>query len=127
MRIPRTIALTLVVGVIAAATLMAACSNNDNNGGVLTPPAKELDSGNINANGGIYAHAFHTIGTYNYKCTIHPSMTGQVICVVGAPATVAVTIGPNLSFNPSTVSVDTGGTVTWTNTSSTTPHTVTSP
>lgn len=127
MRIPRTIALTLVLGVIAAATLIAACSNNNNSGGILNPPAKELDSGNIGTNGGTYAHTFHTIGTYNYKCTIHPSMTGQVICVVGAQTTVGVQIGPNLSFSPSTVSVDTGGTVTWTNVSPTTPHTVTTP
>jgi plastocyanin len=115
MRIPRTIALTLVVGVIAAATLIAACSNNDNNGGVLTPPAKELDSADLAGLGaGTYSHTFKTIGTYNYHCKHHSGMHGQVIVLVGAPATASVTISDD-KFDASPVTVDTSGTVTWTN------------
>ena len=29
--------------------------------------------------GATYTYTFATAGTYNYKCTIHPSMTGTVI------------------------------------------------
>lgn len=36
------------------------------------------DSGNI-ASGQEYRHTFDTPGTYDYSCTIHPSMMGQII------------------------------------------------
>ncbi len=35
-------------------------------------------SGNINP-GGSYTHQFTTAGTYNYRCTIHPGMSGTVV------------------------------------------------
>ena len=31
------------------------------------------------AQGATFSHTFDAAGTYSYKCTIHPSMTGQVI------------------------------------------------
>lgn len=37
-----------------------------------------FDSGNIN-DGEVYKHQFTAIGTYTYKCTIHPSMTAKII------------------------------------------------
>lgn len=37
-----------------------------------------FDSGNI-GNGGVYKHQFTVSGTYSYRCTIHPSMTGTII------------------------------------------------
>jgi len=124
MKIPRTIALTLVLGVIATAALIAACNNsNNNNGGVLNPPAKELDSGNI-LNGGNYVHTFNTVGTFNYHCTIHGlGMAGSVIVVAGSNASANVEISNN-KYTPPSVSVMPGGTVTWTNIGVT--HTVTS-
>ena len=36
-----------------------------------------IDSGNL-AQGKSYSHAFKTAGTYAYRCSIHPSMTGTV-------------------------------------------------
>ena len=36
------------------------------------------DSGNI-PDGGRYSVTFDQPGTYNYHCTIHPGMTGQII------------------------------------------------
>jgi plastocyanin len=124
MKFPRPIAAVVALGLIAALAIVASCNNSNNNGGILTPPARELDSGNI-ANGGVFPHTFHATGTFNYHCTIHGTgMAGQVIVVPGASASQAVTIGPGNFYNPNSVSVDTGGTVTWTNTGVT--HTVTS-
>jgi plastocyanin len=37
-----------------------------------------FSSGPISTNG-TYPHLFNTAGTFQYKCTIHPSMTGTVI------------------------------------------------
>jgi plastocyanin len=37
-----------------------------------------FDSGSI-SNNEIFRHTFSTAGTFSYKCTIHPSMTGSVI------------------------------------------------
>lgn len=37
-----------------------------------------LNSGNIAANG-TFSYMFMTAGTYNYHCTIHPSMIAKVI------------------------------------------------
>lgn len=125
MKFPRPIALVVAVALIAAVAIVASCSNNNNNGGILTPPAKELDSGNI-PGGTNYVHKFsNTPGTRNYHCTIHGTgMAGSVIVVAGAPTTATVTIGPGNSYNPPSISVDTSGTVTWNNTGAT--HTVTS-
>ena len=37
-----------------------------------------IDSGSL-ANGQSYTKTFDTAGTFAYKCTIHPSMTGEVV------------------------------------------------
>src|SRR4030043_506634 len=37
----------------------------------------ELDSGTI-SNGNSYTHVFNTVGTFSYRCELHPSMTGSV-------------------------------------------------
>lgn len=37
-----------------------------------------IDSGDL-AKGKSYSKTFDTAGTYNYKCTIHPTMTGTVV------------------------------------------------
>ncbi|MGI0006486.1 MAG: cupredoxin domain-containing protein, partial [Nitrosotalea sp.] len=43
------------------------------------------DSGNLIKIGGTYQFTFANAGTYNYFCTVHPWMVGQVI--VGAAST----------------------------------------
>lgn len=40
-------------------------------------PAGAFDSGPI-APDGSYSFTFHTAGTYDYMCTIHPYMTGEL-------------------------------------------------
>jgi len=38
----------------------------------------DFDSGSIQ-NGGNYKHTFDKAGTYDYHCTIHPSMQGKIV------------------------------------------------
>jgi len=123
MKFPRPVALVLAVGLIATVAIVAAC-NNGNNNNVVNPPVRELDSGNIGG-GGNFAHTFATAGTFGYHCTIHGTgMAGSVTVVAGAPHTASVTIGPGNFYNPTSVSVEPTGIVTWTNSGVT--HTVTS-
>ncbi|HJW19847.1 MAG TPA: PEFG-CTERM sorting domain-containing protein, partial [Candidatus Nitrosotalea sp.] len=44
-----------------------------------------FDSGNLIKIGGTYQFTFANAGTFNYFCTVHPWMVGQVI--VGAAST----------------------------------------
>jgi plastocyanin len=116
-----TLALTLLTLLVAS---VPGCGKNSTN-----PPggggaAKELDSGTLGP-GAMYAHMFATVGTYNYHCNIHGlSMAGTVTVAGGQPANAAVSIVDN-AYNPASVSVAPGGTVTWTRNGSN-PHTVTS-
>jgi plastocyanin len=68
------------------------------------------------SNGQTFSFTFGTtLGLCNYHCMIHgTSMAGQVNVVAGGPATAAVAIGDNF-FNPASVNIGPGGTVTWTN------------
>ena len=72
-------------------------------------------------------------GTFRYQCVVHPEMEGEVVVrgeatPVATPATpvaanaVAVKI-VDLAFDPPTVKIPAGTTVTWTN-SGASPHTV---
>lgn len=53
------------------------------------------DSGNL-ATGKSFAHIFDKPGTYNYHCSIHPSMHGTIVVTApqGAPAGMAATPPP---------------------------------
>src|SRR5262249_6430306 len=66
--------------------------------------------------GATYAHTFASAGVIAYHCKIHgTSMAGTVTVDPTAPAgNRAVAIGDNF-FNPATVSVRPGASVTWTN------------
>ena len=123
MNVRRRLTPLLTLSMIAMIALVASCGNDPvspGGGGGL-----ELNSGNIGTTppNNTYAHTFNTAGTYNYRCTIHGGMTGQVVVGGGGSPTAGVTITDN-AFNPTPVAVATGGTVTWTNNGST--HTVTS-
>lgn len=104
-------------------------------------------------NGQTFSFKFDQAGTFAYRCEIHPSMTGTITVQGGAPpaatatpartatatappATVAATqaaappAGQNavkivdFAFEPGTITVPVGATVTWTNTGNA-PHTAT--
>src|SRR3954471_8146081 len=65
---------------------------------------------------GVYAHTFPAAGSVAYHCKIHgTSMSGAVVVDPAAPAgNRAVAVGDNF-FNPASVSIRPGASVTWTN------------
>ncbi len=116
-------------------------TNNDTTGHTVTADDGSFDSGTV-APGATFSHTFDTAGTFTYHCNIHPSMTATITVVpapaASAPPVPAPTIGPaasaaaagsavaikDFSFQPASISVAVGSTVTWTN-NDTTGHTVT--
>ena len=87
--------------------------------------AAAFDSGSLNP-GDTFTYSFPVPGPVDYMCRFHP-MSGQVVVAGGGPATAAVTIldtPGSPRFDPATVTVGPGGTVTWTH-AGTMPHTVT--
>jgi plastocyanin len=52
-------------------------TNLDNVGHNVTSTTGVFSSGLLNMNG-TFSFTFSTAGIYNYKCTIHPSMTGTI-------------------------------------------------
>jgi plastocyanin len=59
-------------------------TNNDAVTHTVTSDAGLFDSGSISSGGvysggGTYSHVFTATGTYKYHCSIHPSMTAEVI------------------------------------------------
>ena len=131
--LPRVLALCL------AAAWLLSCSKSSsttptNPGGVV-----ELN-GSLATTGSQYAHTFANAGTFNYKCTIHPSCTslaGTVVVLApgGAIQNRVLSItqsggssgayGSCASLSLQRDSVFVGDQVTWTN-NSPLPHTVTS-
>jgi plastocyanin len=53
-------------------------TNNDSTAHTVTADAGAFNSPTI-GNGGSFSFTFNTAGTYRYHCSIHPSMTGQVV------------------------------------------------
>jgi plastocyanin len=52
-------------------------TNNDSIAHTVTSNNSVFDSGTIQP-GGTFSYTFNSVGTFNYHCTIHPSMTGMV-------------------------------------------------
>ena len=73
---PSTI--TVVIGVNNTVTWI----NNDNAPHTVTATSGSFDSGNLNQ-GQSWTHTFTTPGTYTYRCTYHPWMTGTIIVKSG--------------------------------------------
>jgi len=130
---PRSIvfvfALALNLG-LAAALAAGGCSKNKGTNPVTTTTTttETFDSRTL-VSGTPFKHTFSTAGTFAYHCTFHvnstPSMTGTVIVKADAMSSAAsVSVGSaGNNFDPPSVSITPGGTVTWNLVSGT--HTVT--
>ena len=53
-------------------------TNNDSSSHTIASNDNLFQSGNL-AKGATFSHTFAQKGTFNYHCSIHPSMTGKVI------------------------------------------------
>lgn len=53
-------------------------TNNDSVAHTATGRNNEFDSGTLN-NGQSFTQTFNNAGTFNYYCTLHPSMTGTIV------------------------------------------------
>jgi plastocyanin len=53
-------------------------TNKDGVAHTVTSDDLTLNSG-LMETGGIYSHQFNTAGTFNYHCTVHPTMLAKVI------------------------------------------------
>lgn len=77
--------------------------------------------------GSSFEFVFDTIGTFPYRCDIHPLSMLATLVVLETPSTNqshAVTVG-SFFFNPDTLNIDQGDTVVWTITDAVMAHTVT--
>ncbi len=94
----------------------------------VTADDKSFDSGLLNS-GGTFSMTFNTPGTIGYYCAFHGApgsgMFGKIVVTpaAAAPAPVAASAKDNV-FDPQTITIPAGTTVTWTN-SGAVPHTVT--
>ncbi len=98
-------------------------TNKDGIAHTVTSDDNLFNSGSING-GGTFSYTFSTVGTFNYHCSIHPSMTAKVIVTSASTASASVSIS-NMAFVPASLTVTAGTVVTWTN-NDTMEHTVTS-
>jgi len=53
-------------------------TNNDSATHTVTANDNSFDSANL-ASGASFSHTFSKAGTYPYRCTIHPNMTGTIV------------------------------------------------
>ena len=101
-----------------------------------TATGSGFDTGII-PEGGIATVVLEEPGTFRYACQIHPEMTGQIAVrdangevpppatPAASPVAGAATVRiANLAFDPATITVPAGSTVTWSN-EDVTPHTAT--
>ena len=126
MRSRRWLPLLAATVLLAGALAVFGCGGDDDD--PTGPTAgRELDSGIIPA-GQSYSHPFPNPGTYPYLCTLHTGMSGSVTVQTGAnpTATVSIANSSTTGFQPGSVVVAPGGTVTWVNNAGM-DHTVTSP
>lgn len=98
-------------------------TNKDGTAHTVTSDANLFNSGEISSTK-TYTYTFLTAGTYQYHCSIHPSMTAKVIVTSPQTASASVSID-NMSYSPVTITVKAGTIITWTNNDSV-EHTVTS-
>ena len=119
----------LFLALITVAALALACSKKSSSptqprtGGAV----ETFDSGTFSSASTphVFVHTYATAGTFGYHCSVHgAAMSGSVTVADGMPDSALVNIVNN-AYSPSSVSIQPGGYVKWTNTGSV--HSVTSP
>lgn len=108
---------------LAVPLALGACSDDSDDGPTNPGVTLELNSGTLAAGVG-FQHTFASAGTFPYRCTIHPGMTGSVTVANGGADSAFVNIAGN-AFAPQATTVKPGGYVRWKNNDGV-PHTVTS-
>ena len=119
------VALVLAVVLdIALFALVIGCSSSDG-GGTGGPPAGTLNSGNFSG-GQSFVFTFTTAGSFNYECTNHSGMHGNITVDSNSPNdSLLVTAGGGSNvFSPVNGTVKPNGYVRWINAGGT--HNVTS-
>ena len=128
-KLPTAIAVALIAGF---ALLAVGCSKDSSTAPPATNTGGPAFSFTFPTTGASHQFTFPTAGSYDYHCIPHQSggMVGTVIVDANSAVTAAsVDVGGTtpFRFTPGTVTIKPGGTVTWTNTSALSNHTVTRP
>ena len=126
MRLRSSIAALAILTVATAAAALDGCSKDKGT----NPTGTTAESFNSGTLGGTpFPHTFTTAGTFGYRCSFHGGapyyMTGTVVVDPMSANTSASVSVANFAFTPPSVTIKTGGTVTWTLAGGT--HTVTRP
>ncbi len=117
---------------LVVALAAGGCSKDKGTNPVTTTTTEAFDSGTL-VSGTPFTHTFNTAGSFDYRCRFHSTagvpggMRGTVMVDDNATSTTAsVSVGGVSNvFTPSSVTIKTTGTVTWTLASG--AHTVTRP
>lgn len=118
----------LVLALLALAGVIAGCVNTDQPTAPPRVDAEAFDSGDLSNSGptSVFVHTFTSMGSFNYRCRYHSSMTGVVHVVAGGADSATVPITDFAFGTPSSPpSVKPYGYVKWVNGASV--HTVTRP
>jgi plastocyanin len=106
--------LAVVLDLVLFALIMG-CSGDDN-GGTGGPPSGPLNSGNFSS--GSYVFRFTAGGSFNYECTNHLGMHGNITVDVNSPNTDSALVtagGASNTFTPVNQTVRPNGYIRWIN------------
>jgi plastocyanin len=100
---------------IALFVLVIGCSSSDD-GNHNHPPSGPLNSGNLST-GQSFAFTFTAAGSFNYQCTNHSGMHGNIMVDVNSPndSLVVTAGGASNAFNPVNGNVKPNAYVRWVN------------
>lgn len=120
------VALSLTVAIVASIAVSACSKSKSGNPVAPAPTVEPFESGDLATSGAasIFVHTFTTVGSFDYRCRHHPSMTGTIQVANGGADSATVPMG-NLFFTAPGGPIKPGGYVKWVNSSGT--HTVTRP
>lgn len=127
----RRSALLPALALLTVVALVPSCGGKDATSPP-PPPTGPTFNFTYSGAGGSNSFTFTEAGDWAYRCTFHSTlgMTGTIFVRESSTrtsATVTVAPGNALVFSPDTVTIKTGGTITWTSGAVTVAHTATRP